>query len=84
MPSLQMCCDVTSGASARNEVFHPIFSVVFGKSIGNQIRFRVDFLHREEIIHREIKDSMQRMQSTLAAYRDHEDNGTLKIYFIIR
>lgn len=41
------------------------------------------FFHREEIIHRESKDSTQRMQAALTAHREHDQNGTLDLYFII-
>ena len=34
--------------------------------------FQGKFFHREEIVQRETKDSTQRMQSALAAHREHE------------
>jgi hypothetical protein len=43
IPSSLMYCDRTSDASARNGLFPPIIFVGSGKSIGNQLRIRVDF-----------------------------------------
>jgi hypothetical protein len=45
--------------------------------------YQGQFFHREEIIHRESKDSTQRMQAALTAHREHDQNGTLDLYFII-